>query len=80
MNSLSSFKVGCSSLQAKMGKRKIDPATGKPIPFPSDLNRKKRKLRTAAEKIARNESAGGKESTKRDHRKVSVSRAEVSAY
>lgn len=61
----------------------VDPATGKCILSPSDTKRKKRpkkKLRTAAEKIARNESAGGKESTKRDHRKVSVSRAEVSAY
>ena len=78
MNSLSSFKVGCSSLQAKMGKRKIDPATGKTIPCPSDLNRKKRptrKLRTAAEKIARNESAGEKRTWKAKTVKVYYSRA-----
>ena len=56
-----------------MGKRKIDPATGKTIPLPSDLNRKKRptkKLRTAAEKIARNESAGDKRTSKAKHVKV----------
>jgi len=50
-----------------MSKRKIDPATGKTIPRPSDLNRKKKpkkKLRTAAEKIARNESAGEKRTWK----------------
>ena len=45
--SLSSFKAAgfVFSLDAAMGKRKIDPETGKPIPHPSDVNRKKRPSR-----------------------------------
>ena len=35
------------------GKKKIDPATGKRIKYPSDF-KKKKKLRTAEQKAARN--------------------------
>ena len=62
------------------GKRKRDPVTGKCILNPSDTNRIKRptrKIRTAAEKIARSEDAGEIEGQKRRNGNVSVSMQKV---
>ena len=80
--SLSSFKVigGVFSLAAKMRKRKIDPETGKPIPRPSDVNRKKRpsrKLMTPGARKARNEAELTKQGDIRKAGKVSVKRQKV---
>ena len=78
-----SFKVvdGVFSLEDKMGKRKIDPVTGKCIKRPSDINRTKRaykkKLRTREEKSARNEAESSRRCHIRYNAKVSVNRQKV---
>ena len=79
---LISFEVvdGIFSLEGKMGKRKIDPVTGKCIKNPSDTNRKKRpkkKLRTRDENNARNEAESTKQSQIRYNAMVSVNRQKV---